>query len=373
MNRFHEQFNTKAQQVKMSPEERGLVRERILSFMELHALPEPEVVPAAVRFDVMAYLRYWKQASVAFVLMLMVTPILAENALPGDMLYPLKVNVNEEVRGYLAWSPYEKIAWETERIERRIAEARLLADEGKLSPEEEAEVVAAVATHSANAQASIAELKETDSEEASIAQIAFASALEVQADALQNERVSAAERGEAPQHLQLSAAVAAESSEATEAAEGADSPSLEKLFARLEAEGTIAEELLVTVGANATEEESEKINKRLLSITRKVENAHLLADGSTTSVTYTVNGTEQTTDSAQVLLRAALSDVRKLISFMTNIDVRESISVDVVVPDEPEIIFEPAATTTDSTATASTTADTEVQATTTEAEVEAEL
>jgi hypothetical protein len=352
MNRFREQFNKEAEKIKMTPEERGLVRERILSFMEVHTLPQTETEVVTPRASFASYFHYWKQAGVAFVVMLMLTPVLAEDALPGDMLYPLKVRINEEVRGYLAFSPHEKIAWETTRIERRLAEARLLSLSGELSPEEEADVVAALTSHSAEAQASIDILKETDRDAASIAQIAFASALEVQADAFQSERVSAAERGEIPQHLQLSAAVAAQSSLAKEAAEEAETPSVEKLFARIEEESTVVEELLVSVEEGATEEEAEKINNRLASITRKVSNAQLLADGATTSVSFTHNNeTKETSDPAEVL-RAALADVRKLVSFMTNIDVRESISIDAVVPEEVVVDEnEDAATTTDEAAT----------------------
>ncbi len=334
MNRFREQFNKEAEKIKMTPEERGLVRERILSFMELHALPKAEEVVSPARTSFMSYFQYWKQAGVAFVMMLMLTPVLAEDALPGDMLYPLKVRVNEEVRGYLTFSPHEKIAWETTRIERRLAEARMLSLSRELSAEEEADVVAALALHSADAQATIDALKETDRDAASIAQIAFASALEVQADAFQSERVSAAERGETPQHLQLSAAVAAQSSLAREAAAVVETPSVEKLFARIEEESTVVEEFLVSVEDGATEEETEKINNRLASITRKVNNARLLTEGATTSVSFTQNGeTKETSDPAEVL-RAALADVRKLVSFMTNIDVRQSTSIDAVVPEE---------------------------------------
>ena len=56
-------------------------------------------------------------------------------------LYLVKVHFNEEIRSTLALSPYEKVAWETKRIERRIAEARLLASEGNLTDELGAGVV----------------------------------------------------------------------------------------------------------------------------------------------------------------------------------------------------------------------------------------
>src|SRR6185436_14919248 len=39
----------------------------------------------------------------------------AEGALPGDLLYPVKVKVNEEVRGALTLSSESKAEWQTTR------------------------------------------------------------------------------------------------------------------------------------------------------------------------------------------------------------------------------------------------------------------
>lgn len=331
MSRFNEQFYKEAQKAKMTPEERGVLRERVMAFMELHVVPVEEVVVESVSW--MSYVQYWKYAGVFVVMLMLVPPFLAENAMPGDLLYPLKTQINEEVRGYLAFGTYEKIEWETARIERRLAEARLLADNGQLSAEEEANVVAAVEEYTESAQASIDALREDDADAASLAQIAFASALEVQADALQNERVAAAERGEEPGQLQLSAALAARSSAATEAAT-ASTPAVDVLFARLEAESTVARELFSSIEESATKEEAEKMDDRIESIKRKIDKAHQLENGETEEVVTMIDGAERTVDDAQVVLRAALSDLRKLISFMTNIDLRSRVSVDVIVPAE---------------------------------------
>jgi len=51
----------------------------------------------------------------------------AEGSLPGDALYPVKVGVNEAVRGVLAVSPRAKAAWTATRVERRLDEIETLA------------------------------------------------------------------------------------------------------------------------------------------------------------------------------------------------------------------------------------------------------
>lgn len=47
----------------------------------------------------------------------------AERSLPGDMLWPVKVSINENVRLAVAFSPEAKAEWEARRVLRRIEEA----------------------------------------------------------------------------------------------------------------------------------------------------------------------------------------------------------------------------------------------------------
>jgi hypothetical protein len=71
----------------------------------------------------------------------------AEQALPGDALYTVKVNVNEEARALVTLSPQSKANWEAERLERRLSEATKLAASGKLDAKAEANIEANVDAH----------------------------------------------------------------------------------------------------------------------------------------------------------------------------------------------------------------------------------
>lgn len=71
----------------------------------------------------------------------------AENSLPGDVLWPVKVNVNEEVRLAFALSPEGKAEWEALRAERRLEEAGVLAAEGQLNAETGAVIQARLNEH----------------------------------------------------------------------------------------------------------------------------------------------------------------------------------------------------------------------------------
>lgn len=76
----------------------------------------------------------------------------SENSLPGDLLYPIKVSVNEEVRAALAVNDESKADWEARRAERRFEEAVRLAAEERLDDKLEASVEEAIERHAKKAE-----------------------------------------------------------------------------------------------------------------------------------------------------------------------------------------------------------------------------
>lgn len=60
----------------------------------------------------------------------------AETSLPGEVLYPFKVRVNEPVTALFRRDRESRAAWERERAERRVQEAEILLESGRLSEEE---------------------------------------------------------------------------------------------------------------------------------------------------------------------------------------------------------------------------------------------
>ncbi len=400
MKRFSEQFKKQSETIRLKAAERADLRTRLSAYMEYHPLPvsmrEASVAaPQGMGLASQPYIAlpvnwfYVRGVATAFALFVMVTvPVAAEYTTPGDVLYPVKVRFNEEVRSTLTLNPYAKIEWETKRLERRISEARLLASEGKLTDEIEAEVAVAVKEHSNSAQAQIAALRETDSDDAAIAEIAFATALSVQSEVL-DKAIAMKQGGEvtttimgneadATEGSVLASVVAEETSEAT-ASQAATTPSFSKLMARIEVETTAAFELFTSIKDSASPEEVHDIERRLEDIKRKVamanlprqEAAHVEVEpvdaATATTAPETASATPETAaeteaapetidpaseagaDQAPVptpptepttiaeadaveILRGAMADLRKLISFMTDIDVRQSVSVEELVP-----------------------------------------
>lgn len=83
----------------------------------------------------------------------------AEGSLPGDVLYPVKLKVNEEVKAAVSLSAEAKANWEAKRAERRLEEAEKLAASGKLDAETRAKIESNFEKHAARVQERIATLE----------------------------------------------------------------------------------------------------------------------------------------------------------------------------------------------------------------------
>lgn len=330
MKKFSEQLHKKSQSVKLKAAERRELRERIVSYMEYHPLPGKPAAATSKKptpspyfteqFVQIPFSKILKGSAVVAALVLVIIPALAERAMPGDGLYAIKVSFNEEVRSTLAFTPYQKIEWETERLNRRIAEARLLASEGRLTDEVEAEVAEAVKQHTENAKREIEVLRGEDEEEATLASIELNTTLEVQAESLDadeaaDENAVAATATERP--TRLLATVVKEA--AAEGAAAAPSiPSYERLSARVEANTTRVQEILTSLDLDTDSADYRDIQRRLEDIDRSVAEA--------------IAKREDSDEAARLLLVDALQRTQRLIVFMTEIKTGEELSLEEIVP-----------------------------------------
>jgi hypothetical protein len=324
MKRFSEQLKKKSETIRMRASEKTELQSRIVAFMEYHPLPaavkatpvpKGKIMPEPYR--VVAIPRHYMRMFIGATAMLfvVVVPALAENAIPGDILYPVKVNVTEEIRSGLSTNSYEKVVWETTRLERRVSEARLLAQAGKLTPDAEAEVLAAVQVHSDKAKRQIESLRATDADGAALAQMTFATMLDVQSSVLKSDDSASTTAGKST--VALASALDAGYTEASSNS-SADAVSVVRLLAQLEIETTRSYNLLESIADSATEQEQTDVRRRLSDLESKIKAA--------------TDETSTDTDIVKADLRQAWRDVQKLISFMTDIDVRHSLTVENLVP-----------------------------------------
>lgn len=358
MKSFDTDIKKYAHKTRLKASERAELRERLVSYMEYHPFPQQYATATAVRsqrFALGAVLSrvasfntlFTRVAAGALTVLLIVTvPFAAEQATPGDVLYPIKTKFNEPLLSQFNSSPYEKVAFETELMERRIAEARLLAKEGKLTEETEAALAASVAGHATAVQQGIDALKESDAEGAAIAEITFGSTLDVQSAVLGSATVSS------PESTDSIATAVRTAKSVADAQRGTTTPSYERLMAHVEQETTRAYELFNAINDAATAEEKEKIERRLADISVKIASAQdakknpvaaapQMEDASTGTMmlmaakSAPTAATATPTQSSTALLSTTLSDLKKLIVFMTDIDVRTSVTLDTLVPMSP--------------------------------------
>ncbi|MEZ4200704.1 MAG: hypothetical protein R3B69_03970 [Candidatus Paceibacterota bacterium] len=95
MKRFQEQLQKKSQTLRLSVSERGDLRDRIVSYMEYHPLPQAvkdkpvkaeSLVSEAYTTIKLDWLTISRYVGALAVLVLVVVPVVAERAVPGDVL-----------------------------------------------------------------------------------------------------------------------------------------------------------------------------------------------------------------------------------------------------------------------------------------------
>lgn len=333
MHKFHmkkTRITDEARKITLSARERELLRNRLLSYMEYHPLrmpmPRRRTTTASYAQRLVASFgiraAHLRSAAGALALLFFIAvPVAAERALPGDALYSVKVRVNENVRSQLTFSPYARVEWESERMERRIAEARALARAGNLTPERERAIAATVRTHTATFQQQLAELREHDAAGAALAEIALDSALDVQFVALASETERYATS--TMLHSTSSSPVASLEEAVREMRAGSaafdehTAPSYERLRAHVEENMTRLRALL----AVALHDDAQRgdVEQRIAQLEADIEAAHASYEAG--------EGRE-----AALLMRDTLSATQKLVAFMGDIDLRSSISLDKLIP-----------------------------------------
>ena len=155
MNNIEEQLNV-LRKTAMTAEEKDAIRSATVSFMEEHPLfvrnPEGVRLQYGTSNNINNYKVIKKtRMTIAIIIAILLgggTSFAAENALPGDALYSVKVHVNENVRELVAVSNEAEAKLQAKLAERRLDEAEKLAMEGKLSAETSADLKTRFEEHS---------------------------------------------------------------------------------------------------------------------------------------------------------------------------------------------------------------------------------
>ena len=132
MEHFTKKLNKGFTSTRLTSGERTSMRARVLAHMEAHPA-ESKSPYFFYSFQFTSTARYALAGFLVLVLTGASTTSAAQGALPGDLLYPIKISVNERVELAFATTQGEKAQVEVRLAERRVAEAQELEAEGRLN------------------------------------------------------------------------------------------------------------------------------------------------------------------------------------------------------------------------------------------------
>lgn len=176
---------------RLSADERASLRARIVATMEsLPAVRNREELrlplqgahtwASLIKTSFTTPLSYRYLMTIVLLLALLAgggTSLAAEQALPGDALYPVKVDIMEPLRATVAFSSAAKAKWEARVAERRLEEGEVLLANAGLSQDTKAAIEQRFLAASAKAKANIATVRERDAAAAAFIESDFETSL----------------------------------------------------------------------------------------------------------------------------------------------------------------------------------------------------
>lgn len=140
MNKELKNLIKRLKDIKLSETEKSVLRSKISEFMSFNPIRGEAHIPKERMYISIFEVGHFVKATALVLIFAVViggsgVSYAASNALPGDALYGIKVNVNEKIEGGLAFSSGTKVAVESKKVERRLEEAQALVKGNKLSTE----------------------------------------------------------------------------------------------------------------------------------------------------------------------------------------------------------------------------------------------
>ena len=161
-------FLGRLQQVSLSDAARSRIENNLREYAAFHSVRVAEasrlIKQVPVIGPVINFIKRPRIFMPALLITLMLiagggTSLAAQGALPGDFLYPIKIDINEEVVSALALSDEAEASLQAKLAKERLEEAETLAANGKLTAELATEVSTNLKSHQEKAEALSAKLE----------------------------------------------------------------------------------------------------------------------------------------------------------------------------------------------------------------------
>jgi hypothetical protein len=150
--------------VKLSESSRSRMQDSLLAYARFHGVHESvrvaeesrsiEQVPQ--RTSLFTLFKNPKSMTAAIIVIMLIagggTSYAAEGAVPGEFLYTVKTEVNENVKSAFAISSEAEARLQAQLVEERLAEAQELAARGELTAETSADISTRIQSHASEAQ-----------------------------------------------------------------------------------------------------------------------------------------------------------------------------------------------------------------------------
>lgn len=185
--------------MKLTDLEKSAIKTELLTFVERQSKAKAALASKPRTFFSFAKFLV-RPAPIIIIVLLLVstgTSFAASSALPGDLLYPVKIHINENVQSWLAFTPTAQAQVQARLAANRLKEAEVLAAEGKLDAETSQMLQDNFALHSQDFKDNVNELKVNDVAAAADVSSDFETSLEAHGQILNklsqdNERVFSA-------------------------------------------------------------------------------------------------------------------------------------------------------------------------------------
>lgn len=161
-----EKFFKNARALSLTDKERATMRQRVVLHMRRHSARNSIVARLLEEIDVLFHQPLKLKYVMPLVLILALlasgggVSYAAQNSLPGDVLYPVKVDVNEPIAGVFQFGTQAQAQWNAELAQTRLQEAEQLASQNKLTPQIQTQVATRLQDAVAAAQNGVTQLQD---------------------------------------------------------------------------------------------------------------------------------------------------------------------------------------------------------------------